>query len=546
MNLRENPFYLTEAENRWVEQTLQSMNVREKIGQLFCVMGGSFSSDELDRLVTEYHVGGILFRPAPAARILADYQRLDALSPIPLLKAANLEEGGSGAIAEGTLYGWPMSVAAANDVRYARELAQVCGNEGRSVGINWSFSPVTDINCNYQNPITHIRSFGSDPDQVLEYSLEYIRALQAAGIAACAKHFPGDGVDFRDHHLHPTYNSLSAKAWYASFGRNYQAMIDQGLLSIMVGHIAQPAVQMEQNPQLSIEDCLPASLSPELLSGVLRGKFGFNGVITSDATIMRGFNMAMERARAIPAAIAAGCDMLVFNVDFYEDYAYMLEGVEGGVLSEQRLDEAVTRVLALKAVTRRQTALTVRDPANGEKSRVCIERGITLVKDRQKVFPLTPEKYALVTLVTHGDEKTGEGESLPEIMERLLKAEGFQVRRFERDVTPPTKTRSLSKRHLVIHLANYGAISNNTADRLYWVQRGAQDAPRFVQEETEIFISFAYPYHLQDVPRVKTYINCYTCSRAAVEAVTEKMLGRSGFTGVSPVDAFCGLPDTRI
>ena len=546
MNLREKPFYLTEEENRWVEETLRGMDVREKSGQLFCVMGNAFPGEALDRLVSEYHVGGVLFRPLPAAQVLENFQRLDALAKVPLLKAANLEEGGSGAIAEGTYYATPMTAAAAGDPKYARELAEVCANEGRSAGINWSFSPVTDIVYHYQNPITHIRSFGSDPEQVLEYSLEYVKALQAGGIAACAKHFPGDGVDFRDHHLHPTCNSLSAEAWYGSFGRNYRALTDAGLMSFMVGHITQPAVQMEINPALRYEDCLPASLSPELLQGVLRGKFGFNGVITSDATIMRGFNQVMPRAQAIPAAIAAGCDMLVFNVDFYEDYEYMLEGVKSGVLSEKRLDEAVARILALKAVTRRYTALTERDPENAAKSRACIDQAVTLVKDRQDVFPLTPEKFTEVLLALHGDARTGDGKDLAELMERRLTAEGFQVTQFEKNVSAPKKTGGLTPKRLILHLANYGAVSNNTANRIYWTNPHAQDAPRFLNEQTEIFISFAYPFHLQDVPRVKTYINCYTCSAAAVDAVVDKMLGRSGFTGVSPVDAFCGLPDTRI
>ena len=546
MNLRGNPFYLTDTEVQWVEDTLGRMDVREKAGQLFCVMGGDYTPEELDKLVRDYHVGGVLFRPAPEAKLLADYTRLDALANIPLLKAANLEEGGSGAISEGTLYGWPMTVAAANDPKYAGELAEVCANEGRSIGVNWTFSPVTDINYSFMNPITHIRTFGSDPDKVLEYSLRYIETLQKAGIAACAKHFPGDGVDFRDQHLHPTYNSLPAAEWYATYGRNYRAMIDAGLLSFMVGHIAVPEVQTEMNPDLTIADCLPASLSPELLQGVLREKFGFNGLITTDATIMRGFNMVMERRKAIPEAIAAGCDMLVFNVDFYEDYDYMLEGIRQGVISEKRLDEAVTRILALKAVTQRNTALTVCDPENREKSRAMIDRAITLVKDRERVFPLTPAQYPEITLILHGDDRTGDGESLTALLTERLAAAGFRVRHFEKDVTPAKHTKDLSKRHLTIHAANYGAVSNNTADRIYWVQRGAQDAPRFVEEETEIFLSFAYPYHLQDVPRVKTYINCYTCNRASVDAVVDKMLGRSRFTGVSPVDAFCGLMDTRL
>lgn len=545
MNLRDNPFYLSGQEIQWVEATLEKLDIRQKVGQLFCVMGGSYQPDELDQLVKEYNIGGILFRPAPAQEILDAYDRLDALARIPLLKAANLEEGGSGAISDGTLYGWPMSVAAAGSTDYAKESGEVCANEGRSVGINWSFSPVTDINYHFGNPITHIRTYGSDPGQVLNHSLAYIKALQKNGIAACAKHFPGDGVDFRDQHLHPTYNSLSVNEWMETYGHNYQTLIKEGLLSIMAGHIIQPALQMQENPELSIEDCLPATLSKELLTGVLRGRLDFNGVITSDATIMRGFNMVMERRKAIPAAIAAGCDMLVFNVDFYEDYDFILQGIKDGILTNERLDEAVKRILALKAVTMRNQELAVRDPQNYERSKNCIEQGITLVKDKEDLFPISPETYPEIQLIIHGDDRTGEGESLTEMLKSRLEKEGFQVSLFQKDVSPAKKISDTKKKQLIFHAANYGAISNHTANRIYWVQMGAQDAPRFVQEETEVFISFAYPYHLQDVPRVKTYINCYTCNRAAVEGVIDRMTGKADFTGISPVDAFCGLPDTR-
>lgn len=546
MDLRDKPFYLTEKEMTWVQDTLSQLSDREKVGQLFCVMGNSFPGEELDRLITEFGVGAVLFRPLPPETLIENFRRLDALTKLPLLKAANLESGGDGAMAGGTLYSQPLGTAAAGSPDYARELAEVCANEGRSVGINWSFSPVTDINLNFQNPITHIRSFGSDPDTVREYSLAYVRALQDGGIAACAKHFPGDGVDFRDHHLHPTCNSLSAEDWNASFGRNYKALIDAGLLSVMVGHIMQPAVEREANPALGEGDCLPASLSPTLLKTVLRGKLGFNGLISSDATIMRGFNQVMERRRAIPAAIEVGCDMLVFNVDFYEDYAYMLEGLETGLLSRERLNEAVMRVLALKAVTQRHTGLTQRDPQNREKSRACLDRAITLVKDRENALPMTPARYPEITLILHGKDKGfGDVVGLSDMVEEKLLKEGFRVRRFERNVTAPGKTEGLAKSQLLLHVANFGADSNNTANRIFWVQPHGQDAPRFLNEQTEIFLSFGYPFHLQDVPRIKTFVNSYTCSRDAVDLTIDKLMGRSDFTGVSPVDPFCGLPDTR-
>lgn len=177
--------------------------------------------------------------------------------------------------------------------------------------------------------------------------------LTKSGLAACCKHFPGDGVDYRDQHLHPSYNNLTAAEWRKTYGRIYKTLIDRGLVSVMVGHICQPALSMEKNPELAFEDVLPASLSRELLTGVLREELGFNGLITTDATIMGGYCQAMERRRAIPTSIAAGCDMLVFSTDIYEDLGYMREGLENGLLSRERLNEAVTHVLALKAVAQR-------------------------------------------------------------------------------------------------------------------------------------------------------------------------------------------------
>ena len=133
---------------------------------------------------------------------------------------------------------------------------------------------------NFRNPITNTRTFGADVERVLRNSEIYVETVQKAGLMACCKHFPGDGVDYRDQHLHPTYNSLGADEWRGSYGRIYKSLIDGGLMSVMVGHICQPALAMEKDPGLSFADVLPASLSRELLTGVLREEFGFNGLIT--------------------------------------------------------------------------------------------------------------------------------------------------------------------------------------------------------------------------------------------------------------------------
>lgn len=545
IRLTEKPFFLTEEQVKWVNDALASMTTEEKVGQLFCVMGQDYSPETLRDMVERGKIGGILFRPEPAQSIRDRFAPLDAAAKVPLLKAANLEEGGTGGVSDGTLFGWPMLSAATDDENIVEKFGKVCAVEGRSAGINWTFSPVCDIDMNFRNPITNVRTYGSERERVQRFARAYMQSVQSCGMAACAKHFPGDGVDYRDQHLHPTYNSLPAVVWDVTYGVIYRDLIDNGLMSIMVGHIVQPYVQMQINPSLSYGDCLPASLSPELLTGVLRERFGFNGVITTDATIMGGFCMAMERRRAIPAAIAAGNDMLVFNTDFEEDYGYLLSGVEDGTVTQERLDEAVTRVLALKAkVCFTEPCQEKIDGAAWHKE--AAEKAITLVKNNQpEVFPVTPERYPNIRLIVLGKDEILEGK-VSEIGADYLRKQGFDVelyRPFEDDLHGTAK---LPKDRLTLYLANYEQASNQTTVRINWCVKHALDGPRFLNEEPCVMVSLANPYLLQDAPRIKTYINAYTATRTVIETVIDKLMAGGPFTGTSPVDAFCGLPDTRL
>ncbi|MCD8321320.1 MAG: glycosyl hydrolase family 3 [Oscillospiraceae bacterium] len=542
-NLREKPFYLTEGEIAWVSDTLSAMTVEEKAGQLFCVLGTAETPESLRDLVQNYGVAGVLFRPGPQAEIREKYAGLDSYAKLPLLKAANLEEGGAGVLSDGTYFGSQLQVAAADDLTCTEAFAKTCALEGRSVGVNWTFSPVVDIDVNFRNPITNVRTFGSDPDRVLANASAFVRTIQKYGIAAACKHFPGDGVDFRDQHLHPTYNDLSAEDWFATYGRVYQTLIDEGLMSIMVGHIVQPNVIRAVNPQAAEADLLPGSQSKEMLTGVLRERFGFNGVIITDATIMGGYTMTMPRREAIPRTIMAGCDMLCFGTDIREDISYVLEAVSDGRLSRQRLDEAVTRVLALKAAMGRDYPTPEVD-ARAEQRR-CADRAVTLVKDTKGLLPATPERYPNIRLVTLGKDETFDG-SLTEMAADFLTARGFRVERYDPMGDDLHGTRGLSGDRLTLLLCNLPAASNQTAVRIRWCDKHALEIPRFVNEEPYAFISFANPYHLQDIPRVPVYINAYTATAATITAALEKLTGQGTFTGVSPIDPFCGLYDAHL
>lgn len=548
MDLTQKPFFLRNDQIDHLEGLLARMTTHEKAGQVFCVLGDVYPAETLNLMVKEYGIGGILFRPDTIDNIKMKYRCLDSESKIPLLKAANLEEGGCGAILEGTRFASQMQIAATNQTAWAAMLGKISAQEGRSVQINWTFSPVVDIDMNYLNPITNVRTFGRDVQVVKQMCLATMEAIQSHPMAACAKHFPGDGVDYRDHHLHPTYNSLTADEWYASYGEIYQAMIDKGLMTIMAGHILQPNVSKNVNPSLTNEECLPASLSKELLQGVLRGKFGFNGIITSDATIMGGFTQVMSRSKAIPSTIANGCDVILFNTCFNEDFDYLLAGIESGLLTMERLDEAVLRILALKAKLGLfesiplETKKEVLDIA--ELQTQCARQAITLVKDIDHCLPLNKDTSPDVRVIMLGDDHCPDG-SIKEIAANILQSRGFTTSFFNIEKEELNGSSNLAKNRVTLYLANCEPKSDLTTVRLFWNSKFALDIPRYIHEEKSIFISFSNPYHLQDVPRIRTYINAYAATGATIEASLLKLIGEQEFTGISPVDAFCGLPDTR-
>lgn len=543
MNLQEKPFYLTDEQIKWVQNSLANMTLQEKLHQMFCVLGDASPAEKLEQLVQD-GIGGVLFRPVrPAAEVAKSWEKLDALAPYPLLHAANLEEGGAGAAQDGTYFANQLGVAASPVQEDAVHFAKDCAAEGQTAGINWTFSPVSDIDMNFRNPITNCRTYGSEAERVKRLAVTYVETLQEKGMAACAKHFPGDGVDFRDQHLHPTYNSFSAAEWRSSYGAIYRAMIEKGLLSVMVGHICQPAMEAEHTPSLRFEDALPGSLSRGLLTGVLREELGFNGLICTDATIMGGYTMAMPREKAIPTTFAAGCDMIVFSTDIDEDIHYLEEGLKNGIVTEERIDEAVTRILALKAKVCK--AVQPEEIPAAAWQAACADHAVTLVKDTQKLLPVCAQKYPVVRLMTVGSEDCWDG-SVVQLFTTALEQRGFQVEKYDPFADDLHGTSNLPANRLTLLVLNYPHASNQVTVRAGWCPKHALEIPRFVNEEAIMAVSLANPYHLQDLPRVRTYINGYTPSKAVIEAIVAKICGESAFTGISPVDAFCGLPDTRL
>lgn len=554
IDLRANPFFLSEEDVQWVEHTLSSMSEEEKIGQLFVPIGYSGDPGYLEGFMLAHHIGGIMYRSGDSAEMQATHRYLQEHSRIPLLIGANLEFGGSGIATNGTFFGQQMQAAATGDAESAYRLGRISCSEGKAVGCNWAFAPVVDIDRNWRNPITNVRTYGDDPERVLAFASQYLRAAREEGVATAVKHFPGDGCDEVDQHILTSVNSLSCEEWDATYGKIYSGLINQGTLSVMVGHIAQPAYEKHFNSDAP-DKLIPASLSPALLKGLLREKLGFNGLVVTDSTCMVGFSCAMERARAVPYSIEAGCDMFLFNKDLDEDYHFMLEGYRSGVLSGQRLSEAVTRILAMKAALglhrKAKTELVpapdalsiLRNGTHTAWAAECADRAVTLVKDTQALLPLDPGRHKKVLLEVLGDFPSN-GRVLSTFT-ALLEKEGFQVEQYVHEDFSTARFDVATfheKYDLVIYLANVENASNKVTNRLSWFTfwGNGNNVPWFVEERPVLFASLANPYHLVDVPMIKTYINCYSNSDVVLAALMEKLMGRSAFVGQNPVDPFCG------
>lgn len=562
--LRQKPFNLQDEDMQWVTSTFEGLTTHEKIGQLFFMVGYKQDEPFLTRLAGELGIGGLMCRSMDKESVMATVSTLQSAARIPLLIAANLEAGGQGITKDGTKIGSNMAVAATDDPQMAYELGEICALEGKSVGANYAFAPVVDVDYNFRNPITNTRTFGSDPERVKTMGAAYVRGAQEQGIATSIKHFPGDGVDERDQHLVTSVNTLTTEEWDRSFGSIYRHLIDEGAKTVMIGHIALPEYSKKLDPSLKDEEILPASLAKELLFGLLREQLGFNGLILTDATTMAGMNIPMPRNELVPRSIENGCDMFLFTKNLDEDVAFMKQGLENGLLSAERLDEAVLRILGLKASLALHKSNNIPSPETAENTlrherhlniaEQVADRSITLVKEEQGVLPITSQRFKRVLLYDIESEANALGynksSGLAASFIPLLEAEGFEVTRFEPSGIYEGLQGSFQdmqdRYDLILYLCNLATKSNQTAVRIEWINPMGINVPIYMQSIPTIFISTENPYHLLDVPRVKTFINTYGVNDYTLPLLVRKLTGKSAFKGKSPVDPFCGKWDTRL
>jgi len=556
-SLSAGPFALSREDMAWVENTRDAMSVEAQIAQLFVLSARHDSIDENGGLLA-HAPGGIHRFPTHSldAAVAATRHAIER-SDVPLILSGDIE-GGTVSYPFTTAIPNQMGIAACDDLTLSADLARIVGLESRALGYNWSFTPVVDINRAFRNAVVGTRSYGADPDRILAQARAYVRALQAQGVAACAKHWPGDGMDDRDQHLVTSVNDMNMGEWRATFGRIFGALVDDGVMTVMSAHIALPAYIREKLPQSGAQAFAPASVSRLLNEELLRGELGFQGLIVSDATVMGGLTSWMDRAEAVPAVIENGCDVFLFSRDPAEDMALMLRGLRDGRLSEQRLHDAVTRFLSLKATLGlhrmtlderiapvEQVRDTLRQPQHLDQAARACAGSITLVKDRAALLPIDPQQHRRIVIIADKGSSFFSGAPERDFTPLIagLESQGFIVRSFDPDAMPtPADT------DLILYLIGQEASPSLSHIFLDFAKLHAGPRNAMIQFNREIstlLISFGQPYYLYDAPNFATYINAYASLPEVQAALVERLVGDAPFSGISPVDAFCGKEQLR-
>lgn len=522
-----------------VDELLARMSLEEKVGQLFMVFfQGPALSSELREMIERYHIGGIVLfsisgnveSPRQVAELINDAQSSAVASGagIPLFVSVDQEGGSVVRLRDGfTVLPSQMAVGATGSSTLAAQMARVMAAELRALGFNMNLAPVLDVNNNANNPVIGVRSFSSDPQAVRELGRVMLQAYAESGILPVVKHFPGHGDTAVDSHfglpLVPHERSRLDAVEFLPF----RAAIDAGAPAIMTAHVLFPAIDPDPNR--------PATLSPAVLTDLLRGEFGFEGLIITDSLGMGALKNLVGTVEAAHLAFRAGADVLAFGADIGATvaeqkaaYARLLEQVQSGEISTQRLDASVRRILETKAaagllewqpVNPANLSTQVNTPAHRQLALEVAQASITLVRNQETAIPLQPEESVLVAWPqTVGDL----GEALARCRADLI------LRPLSLDPTA-TEVEQI--------LADAPNVSRVVVGTFNARQHPAQvEMIKDLAAYDPVVAALGQPYDLLDFPEISTYVASYGTVPASLEALAQVLCGDIAATGTLPVD----------
>jgi beta-N-acetylhexosaminidase len=568
------PFTLDRAGEQWVQQTFKSLSIDEKIGQLIVpsfesnfLSVDSDTFDQLSRLVRDYHVGGFhvfgASMPVPSVLLNSSYgsvilgqpfsaafliNRLQALSTVPLLNTADFETGVGFRIFGATSFPRQMGMGAiAGDAaaRLVREEARITGIEARALGVHVNFAPIADVNNNPRNPVINTRSYGEDPARVAELVSAYVDGARDGGMIATLKHFPGHGDTDVDSHIGLPVITFDRERLNRMELVPFRRGVDQGAAAVMAAHIELPA--------LDAAPSMPATFSAPILTDLLRGQLGFNGVLYTDSMSMDAVAKLVTPAEGAVRAVLAGADQVLHSPDPIAAFNGLKAAIESGRITRARLDQSVTRLLRAKASVglHRQRAIdldAIPAKVGGRANRAIADdaaaRSMTLVKDDRKQVPLAIPADAPVLYLSALDYPSGwqiaapSRTFIPELKKRWPQVTAIEVS----DHTPLSEldlVRAVAPRYSAI-VASVFVRANSGSGRLDLsdnVVRLLRDLARQTARTNTPFVTifFGNPYVAAAVPELPAVMLAYDFYDLAELAAVRAIAGEAPVSGRLPI-----------
>ncbi len=535
------PIVLQPARRDTVSYLLRSLTVRQKVAQLVMpwLLGDYVASDDPTMVraamwVDSLQVGGIIISTGTPYDIAAKLNALQRRAPLPLLVSADFEGGTVMRMAAGTAFPTQMGVGATGNVDDAYQMGRITAIEGRAVGVHLAFAPVADVNSNPNNPIINTRSFGADPKEVGALVTATIRGMRDGGILSTAKHFPGHGDTDTDSHLSlPTIAAPWARFDTLEFVP-FRAAIAANVDAVMSAHIAVPG--------LDNGIARPGTLSPAILTGILRDSLHFKGLVTTDALDMGAIAKEISPSEAVIRAFEAGSDLLLMPANPADAITAMTAAVESGRISLARLDFSVRKVLDFKErmglFQHREVDLAKVPELVGRSqfrsiARDITERSLVLLKDSLGTVDSLRAGPSRVALITVADGNTTLGTALAAEMRKG----GHTVT----TVTIPTEPspQELERATQAIAAANTTVLATAVRWGSYKGTVGLNPSTAallagLASRKPTLLVSFGSPYIISQVPMAGSYLIAWSNTPVAETAVGMALSGKIGITGTTP------------
>ncbi len=537
----------------WAEEQLRSMTLEEKVSQLFSVRAYGRMMDpddaayqDLVDLVEQFGLGGVTFFQGNPSDQIALINDLQSRARLPLLIAQDMEWGAGMRVDETTVFPRAMAMGATRDVEWARMAGYITGREARAIGTRHVLAPVADVNNNPDNPVINTRSFGEQPELVAGMAAAFTSGLQDAGVLATAKHFPGHGDTSVDSHLALPVLFFGPERLQTLELVPFRKLVQDGVMSVMVGHLALPRIEPDTT--------LPASLSPQVITGLLRDELAFDGLVVTDALDMAGVTAQFPAAEIAVRSLCAGADMLLLSEDPRTARDSVMQAIEEGMITEERIDASVMRILRAKAwlglhtdrnVAQDRDSLQIDLQEHRALSLGIARQSLTLLRNTGGILPLSEDARMLSVILSDGSNPSTGNRFLADLLRnrpgievdtlRLdgrSEAEDYEVALEQSDAYPFVVVSAF------LRTRSRGA---ETEDE----ENGPEDPQKdFLARLVEYgppvaLVSFGDPYIVRDMAQPASYLVAYSASEVSQTAAADALTGQADITGRLPVS----IPD---